>query len=79
MVRGLSIVLKQKDEASCNKFRNVEKWASLVAIGNDKEDHEEVRVDNVNMMISAEAPIVFSKACELFIEDLTRRSRMVTM
>ena len=34
--------------------------------------------DNVNM-ISGEAPIVFSKACELFIEDLTRRSWMVTM
>ncbi|KAM7531287.1 hypothetical protein LguiB_034697 [Lonicera macranthoides] len=25
-------------------------------------------------MISGEAPIVFSKACELFIEELTRRS-----
>ncbi|KAL0001200.1 hypothetical protein SO802_014981 [Lithocarpus litseifolius] len=34
--------------------------------------------DNVNM-ISGEAPIVFSKACELFIEDLTRRSWMLTM
>ncbi|KAG9130007.1 hypothetical protein Leryth_026546 [Lithospermum erythrorhizon] len=26
------------------------------------------------MMISGEAPIVFAKACELFIEDLTKRS-----
>uniref|UniRef100_A0A2N9ICT1 Transcription factor CBF/NF-Y/archaeal histone domain-containing protein n=1 Tax=Fagus sylvatica TaxID=28930 RepID=A0A2N9ICT1_FAGSY len=34
--------------------------------------------DNVKM-ISGEAPIVFPKACELFIEDLTRRSWMVTM
>ncbi|KAJ7010695.1 hypothetical protein NC653_001221 [Populus alba x Populus x berolinensis] len=25
-------------------------------------------------MISGEAPIVFSKACDLFIEDLTQRS-----
>ncbi|XP_014515050.1 nuclear transcription factor Y subunit C-1-like [Vigna radiata var. radiata] len=25
-------------------------------------------------MISGEAPIIFSKACELFIEELTRRS-----
>lgn len=30
-------------------------------------------------MISGEAPIVFSKACELFIEELTTRSWMVTM
>ncbi|KAF2297797.1 hypothetical protein GH714_003126 [Hevea brasiliensis] len=30
-------------------------------------------------MISGEAPIVFSKACELFIEELTQRSWMVTM
>ncbi|XP_058077309.1 nuclear transcription factor Y subunit C-3-like [Magnolia sinica] len=30
-------------------------------------------------MISGEAPIVFSKACELFIEELTLRSWMVTL
>ncbi|KAG9441141.1 hypothetical protein H6P81_016995 [Aristolochia fimbriata] len=30
-------------------------------------------------MISGEAPIVFSKACELFIEDLTMRSWSVTL
>ncbi|KAK3434387.1 nuclear transcription factor Y subunit C-3 [Eucalyptus grandis] len=30
-------------------------------------------------MISGEAPIVFSKACELFIEELTKRSWMMTM
>lgn len=30
-------------------------------------------------MISGEAPIVFSKACELFIEELTRRSWMMTV
>ncbi|KAI6702140.1 hypothetical protein NL676_011276 [Syzygium grande] len=30
-------------------------------------------------MISGEAPIVFSKACELFIEELTRRSWTTTM
>ncbi|KAI4367899.1 hypothetical protein MLD38_016525 [Melastoma candidum] len=30
-------------------------------------------------MISGEAPIVFSKACELFIEELTRRSWMMTL
>ncbi|XP_023552994.1 nuclear transcription factor Y subunit C-4-like [Cucurbita pepo subsp. pepo] len=30
-------------------------------------------------MISAEAPIVFSKACELFIEELTKRSWMIAM
>lgn len=30
-------------------------------------------------MISGEAPIVFAKACELFIEELTKRSWMVTM
>ncbi|XVF13156.1 hypothetical protein REPUB_Repub08aG0183900 [Reevesia pubescens] len=30
-------------------------------------------------MISGEAPIVFSKACELFIEQLTQRSWMVMM
>ncbi|KAJ0104889.1 hypothetical protein Patl1_17735 [Pistacia atlantica] len=30
-------------------------------------------------MISGEAPIVFSKACELFIQELTKRSWMVTM
>lgn len=29
-------------------------------------------------MISGEAPIVLSKACELFIEELTRRSWMTT-
>jgi histone H3/H4 len=34
--------------------------------------------DNVKM-ISGEAPIVFSKACELFIEELTQRSWMVAM
>ncbi|GMI95502.1 hypothetical protein HRI_003219500 [Hibiscus trionum] len=30
-------------------------------------------------MISGESPIVFSKACELFIKELTQRSWMVTM
>ncbi|XWS38386.1 hypothetical protein CRYUN_Cryun19dG0126600 [Craigia yunnanensis] len=30
-------------------------------------------------MISGEAPIVFSKVCELFIEELAQRSWMVTM
>ncbi|KAH7690667.1 Transcription factor CBF/NF-Y/archaeal histone domain-containing protein [Dioscorea alata] len=30
-------------------------------------------------MISGEAPIVFSKACELFIEELTVRAWMVTL
>ncbi|XP_050229539.1 nuclear transcription factor Y subunit C-3-like [Mercurialis annua] len=30
-------------------------------------------------MISGEAPIVFAKACELFIEELTKKSWMVTM
>ncbi|GMP96237.1 hypothetical protein CsSME_00044967 [Camellia sinensis var. sinensis] len=30
-------------------------------------------------MISGEAPIVFSKACELFIEEVTRRSWMMTV
>ena len=30
-------------------------------------------------MISGEAPIIFSKACELFIEELTKRSWMVTV
>ncbi|KAI3421522.1 C2 NT-type domain-containing protein [Psidium guajava] len=30
-------------------------------------------------MISGEAPIVLSKACELFIEELTRRSWAMTM
>ncbi|KAK9147870.1 hypothetical protein Scep_006627 [Stephania cephalantha] len=30
-------------------------------------------------MISGEAPIVFSKACELFIEELTMRSWLVTL
>ncbi|XP_011022730.1 PREDICTED: nuclear transcription factor Y subunit C-3-like [Populus euphratica] len=30
-------------------------------------------------MISGEAPIVFSKACELFIEELTHRSWMITI
>ncbi|MED6167505.1 Nuclear transcription factor Y subunit C-1 [Stylosanthes scabra] len=30
-------------------------------------------------MISGEAPIVFSKACELFIEELTRRSWIIAI
>ncbi|KAF5729979.1 putative ccaat-binding transcription factor [Tripterygium wilfordii] len=30
-------------------------------------------------MISGEAPIVFAKACELFIEEITKRSWMVTV
>ncbi|KAF9685807.1 hypothetical protein SADUNF_Sadunf03G0092400 [Salix dunnii] len=30
-------------------------------------------------MISGEAPILFSKACELFIEELTQRSWMMTI
>lgn len=30
-------------------------------------------------MISGEAPIVFSKACELFIEELTKRAWVVTL
>ncbi|XP_027908525.1 nuclear transcription factor Y subunit C-4-like [Vigna unguiculata] len=30
-------------------------------------------------MISGEAPIIFSKACELFIEELTRRSWIIAM
>ncbi|KAJ0963799.1 hypothetical protein J5N97_028921 [Dioscorea zingiberensis] len=30
-------------------------------------------------MISGEAPIVFSKACELFIQELTMRSWMITL
>ncbi|XP_038971175.1 nuclear transcription factor Y subunit C-2-like [Phoenix dactylifera] len=30
-------------------------------------------------MISGEAPIVFSKACELFIEELTQRAWMVNL
>ncbi|CAK7335505.1 unnamed protein product [Dovyalis caffra] len=30
-------------------------------------------------MISGEAPIVFSKACELFIEELTKRSWTMTI
>ncbi|OAY83801.1 nuclear transcription factor Y subunit C-2-like [Ananas comosus] len=30
-------------------------------------------------MISGEAPIVFSKACELFVEELTRRAWAVTV
>lgn len=30
-------------------------------------------------MISGEAPIVFSKACELFIEELTQRSWNITL
>ncbi|XAR70316.1 hypothetical protein NMG60_11027127 [Bertholletia excelsa] len=30
-------------------------------------------------MISGEAPIVFSKACELFIEEITKRSWMMTV
>ncbi|XP_068646265.1 nuclear transcription factor Y subunit C-2-like [Aristolochia californica] len=30
-------------------------------------------------MIAGEAPIVFSKACELFIEELTLRSWIVTL
>lgn len=30
-------------------------------------------------MISGEAPIIFSKACELFIEELTLRAWMVTL
>ncbi|KAA8520806.1 hypothetical protein F0562_011479 [Nyssa sinensis] len=30
-------------------------------------------------MISGEAPIVLSKACELFIEELTKKSWMMTM
>ncbi|KAD6453537.1 hypothetical protein E3N88_08242 [Mikania micrantha] len=30
-------------------------------------------------MISGEAPLVFSKACELFIEELTRRSWNMTI
>ncbi|XP_052210241.1 nuclear transcription factor Y subunit C-4-like [Diospyros lotus] len=38
-----------------------------------KKSGEEVK------MISGEAPIAMSKACELFIEELTRRSWMVTM
>ncbi|XP_054808649.1 nuclear transcription factor Y subunit C-2-like [Prosopis cineraria] len=29
-------------------------------------------------MVSGEAPIAFAKACELFIEELTRRSWIVT-
>ena len=31
-----------------------------------------------SMMISAEAPIVFSKACELFIRELTQRYHFLT-
>lgn len=30
-------------------------------------------------MISGEAPIVFSKACELFIEELTKRAWAMTL
>ncbi|PIN06066.1 hypothetical protein CDL12_21392 [Handroanthus impetiginosus] len=30
-------------------------------------------------MISGEAPIVFSKACELFIEELTKRAWIMTL
>ncbi|KAI3468760.1 hypothetical protein Pfo_025423 [Paulownia fortunei] len=30
-------------------------------------------------MISGEAPIVFSKACELFIEELTKRAWLMTL
>ncbi|OIT22574.1 PREDICTED: nuclear transcription factor Y subunit C-2-like [Nicotiana attenuata] len=30
-------------------------------------------------MISGEAPIIFSKACELFIEELTKRAWIMTM
>lgn len=30
-------------------------------------------------MISGEAPIVFSKACELFIQEITKRSWMLTL
>ncbi|KAL7160141.1 hypothetical protein ABFS83_01G074300 [Erythranthe nasuta] len=30
-------------------------------------------------MISGEAPIVFSKACELFVEELTKRAWLVTL
>lgn len=35
--------------------------------------------DDEVKMISGEAPIVFSKACELFIQELTVRSWKVTM
>ncbi|KAK8490997.1 hypothetical protein V6N13_139790 [Hibiscus sabdariffa] len=38
-----------------------------------KKSGEEVK------MISGESPIVFSKACELFIKELTQRSWMVTI
>ncbi|KAL0913555.1 hypothetical protein M5K25_017020 [Dendrobium thyrsiflorum] len=35
-------------------------------------------VSDAKMMISVEAPIVLSKVCELFIEELTRRSWATT-
>ncbi|KAK4435303.1 Nuclear transcription factor Y subunit C-2 [Sesamum alatum] len=38
-----------------------------------KNSSEEVK------MISGEAPIVFSKACELFIEELTKRAWAMTL
>ncbi|KAL2544057.1 Nuclear transcription factor Y subunit C-2 [Forsythia ovata] len=38
-----------------------------------KNSNDEVK------MISGEAPIVFSKACELFIEELTKRAWMMTL
>lgn len=62
-------------------FRNVlwrKNWASLVALGKDKEDNEEIW-GQCKHDIRRDPNCFFSKACELFIEDLTRRSWMVTM
>nr|CAD1830753.1 unnamed protein product [Ananas comosus var. bracteatus] len=61
---------------------------ALSAAREDKEDNEAVgigvgvgsaAVGYEVRMISGEAPIVFSKACELFVEELTRRAWAVTV
>ncbi|KAG6383511.1 hypothetical protein SASPL_156724 [Salvia splendens] len=50
---------------------------SFAATSKNQEDHEESGEDV--KMISGEAPIVFSKACELFIEELTKRAWAMTL
>ncbi|KAK6137505.1 hypothetical protein DH2020_028758 [Rehmannia glutinosa] len=60
------------------KMRHIrENRSPLLATGANQENHEEIgrrREDDIG-----EAPIVFSKACELFIEELTKRAWLMAL
>jgi nuclear transcription factor Y gamma len=73
-IRGMDLVGLKHQELPLARIKKVRKGAVLLATDDDDISLQIMKLDDDVKMISAEAPVLFAKAAEMFITELTMRA-----